>query len=73
MAARKRALKPVRRRPEGFSLWEREKRCERLVFWGGCLSSFGRGEWMDGWMDLSCIFLSFQSVSFLLLLFCSSS
>lgn len=30
MAARKRALKPVRRRPEGFSLWEREKRCEKL-------------------------------------------
>lgn len=29
MAARKRALKPVRRRPEGFSLWEREERCKR--------------------------------------------
>lgn len=65
MAARKRALKPVRRRPEGFSLWEREKRCERAVF-SSCLS-FG------GWMDISCFFLSFQSVSFSLLLFCSSS
>lgn len=56
MAARKRALKPVRRRPEGFSLWEREKRCERAVF-SSCLL-FG------GWMDISCFFLSFQSVSF---------
>lgn len=74
MAARKRALKPVRRRPEGFSLWEREKRCERLVFFFGgfvCLL-LGWGE-MDGWMDISCFFLSFQSVSFSLLLFCSSS
>lgn len=72
MAARKRALKPVRRRPEGFSLWEREKRCEKLVFVGGfgCLLF---GGWMDGWMDISCFFFSFQSVSFSLLLFCSSS
>lgn len=74
MAARKRALKPVRRRPEGFSLWEREKRCERLVFFFErvCLSSFGGGGWMDEWMDISCFFFSFQSVSFSLLLFCSS-
>lgn len=66
MAARKRALKPVRRRPEGFSLWEREKRCERLVFffeglfvffWGG-----GMDGWMDGCMDISCFFLSFFSI-----------
>lgn len=64
MAARKRALKPVRRRPEGFSLWEREKRCERLVFVRVCLSSFGGGGWTNGWMDISCFFLSFQSVSF---------
>lgn len=56
MAARKRALKPVRRRPEGFSLWEREKRCERAVF-SSCLL-FG------GWMDISCFFFSFQSVFF---------
>lgn len=71
MAARKRALKPVRRRPEGFSLWEREKRCERLVFLEGLFVFFwGRG--MDGWMDISCFFFSFQSVSFSLLLFCSS-
>lgn len=61
MAARKRALKPVRRRPEGFSLWEREERCERLVFFlRVCLFSFGGG----GWMDISCFFFSFQSVSF---------
>lgn len=59
MAARKRALKPVRRRPEGFSLWEREERCERFVFLRVCLSSFGGG-WMDGWMDISCLFLSFH-------------
>lgn len=63
MAARKRALKPVRRRPEGFSLWEREKRCERLVFFEG-LFVFFLGGWGDGWMDISCFFLSFQSVSF---------
>lgn len=60
MAARKRALKPVRRRPEGFSLWEREKRCERLVFFfllRVCLSSFwGRG--MDGYF----LFLLFFSI-----------
>lgn len=68
MAARKRALKPVRRRPEGFSLWEREERCEKLgVFFEGLFVFFwGEGGWMDGWMDtcISCFFFSFQSVSF---------
>lgn len=65
MAARKRALKPVRRRPEGFSLWEREKRCERLVFFlRVCLSSLGGGGWMDESMDISRFFFSFQSVFF---------
>lgn len=58
MAARKRALKPVRRRPEGFSLWEREKRCERLVFFlrGFVCLLLGEG---DGWMDGYFLFLSF--------------
>lgn len=63
MAARKRALKPVRRRPEGFSLWEREKRCERLVFFlRVCLSSFGGERGMDGWMDGYFLFLLFFSI-----------
>lgn len=65
MAARKRALKPVRRRPEGFSLWGREKRCERLVFWGGLFVFFWGGDgWMDGYFLFLLFFLSFQSVSF---------
>lgn len=73
MAARKRALKPVRRRPEGFSLWEREKRCERLVFFEGLFVFFwGRG--MDGWMDGYLLSLSFFSIClfFYFILFCSS-
>lgn len=67
MAARKRALKPVRRRPEGFSLWEREKRCERLGF-------FFEGLFVFFWGDGYFLFLSFFSIClfFYFILFYSS-